>query len=84
MYVAVCERRKGKCELNTFTFFHSSKGTRIYRKENRVSGLPLNQNLQKLAQPFLELWDRFPYQHQFLSQFPIHSKQLLTPNAGNM
>lgn len=56
-----------------------SKGEEKVDFEN-VTLLPLNQNLQKLPQPFLELWDRFPYQHQLLSQLPIHAKQLLTPN----
>lgn len=45
--------------------------------------VPLNQNLQKLPESFLELWDWFPHQHQLLPQFPVHSKQLLTPEKDN-
>lgn len=63
-------------KFSKFTFFHSSQ---ILKTENNVT-VPLNQNLQKLPEPFLELWERFPYQHQFLSQLPVHPKQLLTPN----
>lgn len=43
--------------------------------------VPLNQDLQKLPESLLELWDRFPDQHQFLPQLPVHSEQLLTPDG---
>lgn len=42
--------------------------------------VPLNQDLQKLPESLLELWDWFPDQHQFLPQLPVHSEQLLTPD----
>lgn len=43
--------------------------------------VPLNQDLQKLPESLLELWDWFPDQHQFLPQLPVHSEQLLTPDG---
>lgn len=47
-------------------------------KTQRDLELPLNQDLQKLPKSVLKLWDWLPYQHQFLSQLPIHTEQLLT------
>lgn len=82
LFVALCElgRRNSLYSLSAFSNLNSKRNMKMYPKENNVTVLPLNQNLQKLPQPFLKLWDRFHHQHQFLSQLPVHTKQLLTPN----
>lgn len=43
--------------------------------------IPLNQNLQKVTQPFLEIRNQLPYQHQLLPEFSVHSEQLLAPDG---